>query len=92
MQGTYAREGEEYRIVEGGPTGLLMVIEPDGDDGPMGVRLTLPLHHTDQGFYAVQRPDQYTPTEIAFLRVERSDYAPYRVYLAQGHRITPRIR
>ena len=92
MRGTYAREGEEYRIVEGGPTGLLMVIEPDDDDGPMGVRLTLPLHHTDQGFYAVQRPDQRTPTEIAFLRVERSNYAPYRVYLAQGHRITPRIR
>ena len=89
--GTYAREGEEYHVIAGGPTGLSMTIEPDDDDGPMGVRLTLPLHHTEQGFYAVQLPDQREPTEIAFLHVPVSSYAPFGLYVAQEHRITPKV-
>ena len=60
---------------------------PDVDDGPRGVELTLPLYATTQGYYAVQRPDERTPTEIAFVRA--SDGAQY---VASGHRVTPKVR
>lgn len=90
--GGYAREGEAFRFEAGGPTGVMAVIEPDADDGPMGARITVPLHHTGQGFYAVQRPDRREPTEIAFLHVPVSPRAPFGVYAAMGHRITPRVK
>lgn len=89
--GRYAREGEEFSFRRGGSTGVEAVIEPDDDDGPNGVQLTLPLHATAEGFYAVQRPDQRTPTEIAFLDAPRSPRAPFGVYAAMGHRVTPRV-
>lgn len=84
--GVYERHGEHQEYRAGGPTGVEGVFEPDEDDGPCGVRLTLPLHATEQGHYAVQRPDRHEPTEIEF--VSASDGTKYVAY---GHRVTPKI-
>ncbi|KFI52453.1 serine hydrolase domain-containing protein [Bifidobacterium biavatii] len=84
--GVYERHEEHQEYREGGPTGVLGIFAPDPDDGPYGVELTLPLHATEQGYYAVQRPDQRTPTEIAFVRASDG-----RRYVASGHRVTPKV-
>ncbi|MCI1219231.1 MAG: beta-lactamase family protein [Bifidobacterium sp.] len=84
--GTYERLGEHMEFKAGGPTGVLAVIDPDEDDGPYGVQLTLPLYHTTQGFYAIQRPDERDPTEIAFVSSSRGTR-----YVASGHRVTPKV-
>ena len=85
--GVYERHGEHMEFRPGGPTGVLVMIDPDDDDGPNGVRLVLPLHRTAQGFYAVRRPDERGLTEIAFL-----DGTDGTHYVAIGHRVTPRVR
>lgn len=84
--GTYERHGEHQEYRAGGPTGVEGVFAPDEDAGPYGVELTLPLHATRQGYYAVQRPDERTPTEIAFITASDGTR-----YVASGHRVTPKV-
>lgn len=85
--GVYERYEEHQEYRKGGPTGVEGVFAPDVDDGPRGVELTLPLYATTQGYYAVQRPDERTPTEIAFVRASDGTQ-----YVASGHRVTPKVR
>ena len=84
--GAYRRFGTEFGIREGGESGLEGVFEPDPDDGDAGVRVTVPIWPTREGFYGVRFPRDRGVTELAFLPGPDGS-----IYAAMGHRVTPRV-
>ncbi len=86
VAGTYSRFETEFRMIPGGKSGLTGVFEPDPDDGDAGVRVTVPVRPTREGFFAVRFPRDREATELAFI-----DGPLGVMYAAMGHRVTPRV-
>lgn len=85
IMGHYCRPDSDWTLLPGGPSGVTAVIEPDSDSGGAGVQLRLPLRPTAEGYFAVQRPSDRTPTEVAVVR--RGDDR----WLASSHRLAPLV-
>lgn len=83
--GHYRRPGAEFWIVPGGPTGMVLVREPDDDDGPWAERLELAATSTQSGTFRVNRPGHLNAEEFGF--VDRDGHS----WLAMDHRLTPLV-
>jgi hypothetical protein len=85
ITGHYCRPDSDWTLLPGGRSGVTAVIEPDSDSGDAGVQLRLPLLPTAEGYFAVQRPSDRGPTEVAIVR--RGDGR----WLASSHRLAPLV-